>query len=151
MNFRGEEVSTGDTFQIAPMVDVLFVLMLFFLVNYVTLMNEREINIVLASASREGTQETRASEAAVFINVNERGDVKINGIQECSLNIPDPDKKKANKHRLTAKLKSFRELGTKSVCINADKRTIHQFTIYVMDCCKAANIGNIYFMTTVER
>src|ERR1700675_1947019 len=74
-------------FQIAPMIDVVFVIMLFFMVMAGAVKVEREINTKLP-----GTAETSAPTDfvdEVIINVSENGEVTLNDEPMDSPNVKD--------------------------------------------------------------
>ncbi len=69
--------STVPGFQIAPMIDVVFVIMLFFMVMVGTVKVEREISIQLPHPDAAG-HDVRFPDAEVTIGVQEDGTVTLN-------------------------------------------------------------------------
>ena len=71
----------GDAgFQIAPMVDVVFVLMLFFMASAGSQVAERELNINLpGSKSPSGGPQTEVPTTPIMVDIAANGRVTING------------------------------------------------------------------------
>jgi len=71
----------GDAgFQIAPMVDVVFVLMLFFMASAGSQVAERELNINLpGSKSPSGGPQTEVPTTPIMVDITASGRVTING------------------------------------------------------------------------
>jgi len=128
----------GDIgFQIAPMVDVVFVLMLFFMASAGSQITENELNISLpsgASASKETTTKT-----PIIIDISPDGQVVANNQ---SFGTP------ADKQLLTLRdwLKATQGFGGEDpVIIRPNSETKHERIIDVLNACAAAGIKNLTF------
>lgn len=128
----------GDVgFQIAPMVDVVFVLMLFFMACAGSQVKERELNISLPSgapASR-GTEKT-----PIVIDISPEGQVSMND----EIYGPPADKALT---RLREWLKStIEQFGTEDpVIIRPQSETRHERIIEVLNAAAYAGVKNLTF------
>jgi biopolymer transport protein ExbD len=121
---------------LTPLIDVVFLLLIFFLVATRFEEQERELDIVLPSATQAKPLISRAHE--LFINIDEHGRYTVNG-----------------------KLLSARELeqglaqaaadnpGRQPVIIRADRRCFWEFVVVAMDLCNKAQIRD-YRVTTLD-
>lgn len=134
MNFRSKESVQLPGFQIAPMVDVIFLCLCFFLASQVFSQWETEIEIQLPTAKAGETPQRLPGE--IIINILRDGTVVVNGqnLDEASL---------------TLLLRRIVELFPgQSVLIRADKKTAYEYVIKVLDLCRQVDIWNISFATT---
>ena len=70
----------GDVgFQIAPMVDVVFVLMLFFMASAGSQVAERELNINLPGSNRPSTSQAELPRTPIMVDISADGKVSVNG------------------------------------------------------------------------
>lgn len=133
MNFRRQHVRGESTFQLAPMVDILFILLLFFIVTYAFQQIERDMRIGLPATEQAGQTELTIRD--IIINITREGKIIVNG-RELSLT------------ELEALLgRAVETLSTQSVLIRADKKTFHGDIVSVMDVCAGLNINKISFVT----
>ena len=135
MRFRDKFRQDLPGFQIAPMVDVIFNLLCFFLVGQIFSRWETEIDVKLPTA-RMGTNVERLP-GEIIINVLKDGAVVV------------------NKQTLdNAGLKSVLERIVKMfprqpVLIRADKQTAYEHIIRVLDTCRQVDIWNVSFATSM--
>lgn len=73
----GEDGDFG--FQIAPMVDVVFVLMLFFMASSGQVVTEKELSIALPSGQTAG--DSSVVKTPIYIDINSDGVVFVNNLQ----------------------------------------------------------------------
>ena len=135
MNFhkRGNQDNMG--FQIAPMIDVVFLLLCFFLTSQIFAEWETEIAITLPTAKTGDIQQRLPGE--IIINVNQDGVAIING-------------KPHNREELAALLKKLAAtFPGQAVLLRADKVTAYEHIINVLDLCRQADIWNISFATSM--
>ncbi len=70
----------GDVgFQIAPMVDVVFVLMLFFMASAGSQVAERELNINLPGSNRPSGGQAALPPTPIMVDISAEGNVTVNG------------------------------------------------------------------------
>jgi biopolymer transport protein ExbD len=128
----------GDIgFQIAPMVDVVFVLMLFFMASAGSQVTENELNISLpsgATASKDSTAKT-----PIIIDISPDGQVVAN-----NQSFGTPTDRSLN--TLRDWLKSTQSFGGEDpVIIRPNSETRHERIVDVLNACAAAGIKNLTF------
>jgi biopolymer transport protein ExbD len=137
MNFRGSISPPPPSVQIAPMVDIVFLLLIFFLVTWNFSRNETELEVKVPKA-REG-KETRRAVGEVILNVKADGTIIMN--------------------RRTMDSQSLMETLTKivslypdqAVILRADENTDYRHVVDVLDACRRANIWNVAFATSRQQ
>lgn len=137
MNFRTlKEEETG--FQIAPLIDMVFLLLVFFVATGAFRAMEREQDIALPAAATSRVPRERPPE--VVINITQDGRIIVNRA-EWQL-------EKLGAHlRLLARVS-----GTPpTVVIRADRYTYHENVVNVLDACVAANLRSVAFVTVERR
>ncbi len=133
MNFRKKRTAVDQGFQIAPMLDVVFLLLCFFVTSQVFSQWETEIDITLPTAETGTTPQRLPGE--LIINVRADGGRVVNG-QE--LEAP----------ALGALLERVVQLFPgQPVLIRADRETAYEHIIQVLDLCRRADLWNISFAT----
>lgn len=133
MNFRGKLEGEKTSFQIAPMIDVVFLLLCFFVTSQVFTQWEAEIDITLPTA-RTARTETRLP-GEIILNISRTGDVIVNGrtmtTEELATMLP--------------RLANY--AAGQPVIIRADRQTAYEHVIRVLDLCRQSDIWNISFAT----
>lgn len=133
MNFRRQYTLGESAFQLAPMVDILFILLIFFIVTYAFQQIERDMRIGLPATEDAGQIDLTVRD--IIINITQEGKIIVNG-REFSLT------------KLEELLgRAVQTLQTQSVLIRADKKTFHGDVVRVMDVCAGLNINKISFVT----
>lgn len=133
MNFRTERRDEVNL-DITPLIDVVFLLLIFFMVS-TTFEHNSEINITLPSSSKEVTD---AKPDAVNVGLDAQGNVYIN------------DKSLVNAQLETIKAalsEALVGLNEPPVIISADSNATHQSVIRVMDAARQLGLVKITFAT----
>ncbi len=76
MNFRNRAQPEASGFQVAPMIDIVFLLLIFFLVTWNFARDEMELDVQVPTA-REGRENRRAM-GEVILNVKDDGTIVMN-------------------------------------------------------------------------
>ncbi|HBA83132.1 MAG TPA: biopolymer transporter ExbD [Verrucomicrobia bacterium] len=135
MNFRSKIRLEPMGFQMTPMIDVVFLLLCFFVTSQVFSQWETEIDITLPTAKTGQTPQRLPGE--IIVNVLANGQAVVNG-----RDLDDPE--------LAGMLKRLAELFPgQPVLLRADKATPYEHVIRVLDLCRQADIWNISFATGV--
>jgi biopolymer transport protein ExbD len=121
-------------FQLAPMVDVVFLLLCFFITSQLYAQWEEEVDVSLPSASTGETPKRLPGE--VIVNVRMNGVVVVNG------RILDD----AGLESMLQRLSKITRKG-QPILIRADKEADFQHIVRVLDYCRKADIWNISFAT----
>ncbi len=122
--------------QLTPLVDVVFLLLIFFLVASKFEEQERELDVVLPQASEARPLVSKPRE--LFVNVDRQGSYYVEGRQ-----IDNAELLKALERA------AANNPGRQSVIIRADKRCAWEFVVGVMNLCNKAHIRD-YRVTTAE-
>ncbi len=134
MNFRGSIQNNAPGFQIAPMVDIVFLLLIFFLVTWNFSRSETELDVKVPKA-REG-KETRRAVGEVILNVKANGTVVMNRRQMNSSELQETLQKIASLY------------PDQAVILRGDENTDYRHVVEVLDICRRANIWNVAFATS---
>mgnify|MGYP003981843773 CR=1 FL=1 len=135
MNFRKRSAKPqGPGFQIAPMIDVIFILLCFFVASQIFSQWETEIDIKLPTAETGAIPERLPGE--IILNILEGGRVVVNG------QVLDD---KGLTYLLGRLVKLF---PGQPILIRADKDTAYEHVIRVLDLCRKSDIWNISFAPT---
>lgn len=133
MNFRLRAMPEPGGFQIAPMVDIVFLLLIFFLVTWNFARSETELEVVVPTAT-EG-KETRRTKGEVILNVKADGRIVLN--------------------RKTLAPEELREALTRistiypdqAVVLRGDENVSYKDIVAVLDICRGAKVWNVAFAT----
>ncbi|MEA3189217.1 MAG: biopolymer transport protein ExbD [Chthoniobacter sp.] len=133
MNFRRRAKPEVFGFQIAPMVDILLVLLVFFIVTWNFALSENELDVKIPSASK--SQEQRPYLGQVVVNVRADGTIVF-------------QRKPISGPGLLQKLQELAKLfPDQAVILRGDQRVDYKHIVDVLDICRTANIWNVAFAT----
>ncbi len=119
--------------QLAPMIDIVFLLLIFFIVTWQFTRSETELNVSVPTAE-EGAELNRPK-GEIIINVLPDGTIRVEGL---TVNLPQLHEKLsaiANQHE------------NQPVRIRGDGQVAYQRIVEVIDTCQKAGIWNISFAT----
>lgn len=134
MKVLREMVQKKSDMQIAALIDVVFLLLIYFMVTATLIKKEADMSFLLPSSQTSIVDVP----LEVLIEINEPGDILIEGMQ-----FPDADKLVEQ----LASLKASADLSASELIVNilpADK-TKHGQVVAVMDACAAAKVDNVAF------
>lgn len=135
MNFRRQLKPETVGFQLAPMIDVVFLLLCFFVTSQIFAQWETEIDITLPTAQTGQLPERLPGE--IIVNVREDGETIVNA-------------QILTEAQLASMLERVADLFPgQPVLIRADRATPYEQVIRVLDLCRQADIWNISFATGV--
>jgi biopolymer transport protein ExbD len=121
-------------FQIAPMLDILFVLLLFFMVSAGAQIHEASLTTQLPGGKP-------GSDVPVQVGIDADGQVSVAG---APLDTPDDH----NLPQLIDRLKSVVAANkTQPVVVTPTRSTRHQRVVDVLNACAAAQVANLAFGT----
>ena len=136
MNFRKRAKPEVFGFQIAPMVDILLVLLVFFIVTWNFALSENELDVKIPSA--KNAKEPQPFVGQVVVNVLANGTIKFNG-------------KAISPQELQSKLDQLSKLyPDQAVILRGDQRVEYKSIVDVLDICRKANIWNVAFATAKQ-
>jgi len=133
MKFRTRAVPAVLGFQIAPMVDVLLVLLCFFVMTWSFARKEMELDVKVPTA--ENGKESNPVVNQTVINVKADGSIVWN-------------RKTVTNEELLSRLKELAGLFPDyAIILRGDRNVRYEFIVNVMDICRDANIWNVAFAT----
>lgn len=134
MNFRKGEKLPIPGFQIAPMVDILLVVLVFFIVTWNFALEENELDVKVPAA--KSAKEAQPYLGQVVINVRPDGTFVMN-------------KKSLTREELLARLKKLAGLyPDQAVIVRGDESVAYKYIAGVLDICRTADIWNVAFATS---
>lgn len=137
MKFARRHASHAPALALTSMLDVIFLLLCFFVTVSVFSQWESEISIQLPSASTAEAPERLPGE--IIVNLSSTGFVKVNGTV---LELPELQK------RLARVAKFY---PGQPVIIRADKEVKYEQLVGLIDACRAANVWNFSLATEGEK
>ncbi len=133
MNLRSHAPLQHPGIQLAPLVDVLLLLLIFFLLTWNAARNENELDVKVPKAS--SAKEKSAPIGDVVVNVRTDGNVVVN-------------RRTLTGAELTDLLKSLVQLNSEqAVIIRGDEAGAYKNIIGVLNICTEAGITNVAFAT----
>ena len=133
MNLRSHAPLHHPGIQLAPLVDVLLLLLIFFLLTWNAARNENELDVKVPKAS--SAKEKSAPIGDVVVNVRADGNVVVN-------------RRTLTSAELTDLLKSLVQLNSEqAVIIRGDEAGAYKNIIGVLNTCTEAGITNVAFAT----
>jgi biopolymer transport protein ExbD len=133
VNFRTRSQPEPRAFFIAPMVDILLVLLGFFMLTWSFARQERELDVQMPSAGE--AKEQRRSVGEVIINVKSDGTLVMN-------------RRTMTPEALQSALGEIAKLyPDQAVVLRGDQRVDYGTIVRTLDLCRKANIWNVAFAT----
>ena len=140
MNLRKHTEEVKLDLQISPLIDVVFLLLIYFLVTAELIKKEGDVKFMLPAKAEPQVMITLPVEVVILIS--EDGTVEVDGVRYASNDTNLPELAKQMK-RLQAMADSQR--STFFVNLLPDKGTLHSRIIDVMDACAEAQVKNLSF------
>lgn len=136
MNFARKRRGVAATLQMSSLMDVIFLLLCFFITSSVFSQWETEISIALPTAKSATVPGRMPGE--IILNLNEKGDVSING-RVLSL------------AEVTERLRRIAAVYPgQPVVIRADKSVQYERLMGLIDACRTADVWNFSLATKDE-
>jgi biopolymer transport protein ExbD len=133
MNLRRRAVPHHPGIQLAPLVDVLLLLLIFFLMTWNAARDENELDVKVPKAS--AAKEKAAPIGDVIINVKTDGSVIVN-------------RRTLSSEELTAMLKGLVQLNAdQAVVIRGDEGGAYKNIVNTLNVCSEAGVTNVAFAT----
>src|SRR5689334_25403330 len=133
MNLRSRAQLHHPGIQLAPLVDVLLLLLIFFLLTWNAARNENELDVKVPKAA--AAKERSAPIGDVVVNVKSDGNVVVN---RRTLTGPE----------LTDLLKGLVQLNSEqAVVIRGDEAGAYKNIVEVLNVCSQAGVTNVAFAT----
>lgn len=136
MKFSVERASKSPGLTLTSMLDVIFLLLCFFITVSVYSQWESEISIQLPTATN--SEEPDRLPGEIIVNVAQDGTVKVNGADITLLQLEEK----------LAKIAKF--YPGQAVIIRADRQTCYEDIVRVIDSCRGAGVWNFSLATANE-
>ena len=133
MNFRRNIQEKSPGFQMAPMIDIVFILLIHFMAATVFAQWEKQVDITVPTAKTATEQQRQQGE--LILNVDSDGAIFING---------QPYSDETALELLKQIAGAFQD---QPIILRADQTTSVQQLIHVMDLCREADVWNIALAT----
>jgi len=128
-----ERQSSDDGLDISPLIDMVFILLIFFMVS-TTFVKDQNIGIERPSAASA----TRASSKAIRVQIEQTGQVHLNGVP-------------TRTWMLQSRLGDLFALSTdRSVLVITDRRVPAELLVEVVDQCRLAGAADVGVATDLE-
>ena len=135
MNFRRKSPEL-PAFQFTAMIDVVFLLLCFFITTSVFSQWEMEVDVVLPTAQSAKMPDRLPGE--VIINLSRDGRISVN-------------QQTLTREDLADRLRRLAQFFPgQSVVIRADKQTSYEQLVGIIDLCRLSDIWNISFATAAD-
>ena len=133
MRFRAATRLEKTELQLAPMIDIVFLLLIFFLLTWSYARFETELDISVPAAEQGASPERQVGE--IIVNVNEAGEIIVNAA-------------KLTEQDLLGKLNRLvRFRDNQAVILRGDGEVSYDRIVDVLDICYKAKIRNVAFAT----
>ena len=133
MNLRSRSTPVHPGIQLAPLVDVLLLLLIFFLMTWSAARNENELDVKVPKAS--AAKEKTAPIGDVVVNVKADGNVVVN-------------RRTLAAAELNELLKNLVQLNPEqAVVIRGDEAGAYKNIVGILNICTEAGITNVAFAT----
>jgi biopolymer transport protein ExbD len=133
MNFRRHSEPRVVGFMIAPMVDILLVVLVFFIVTWNFALSENELDVRVPTATK--ANEPQPYVGQVVINVTANGGIVVN-------------RQEKSPGELLEQLKKLSQLyPDQAVIVRGDQAVDYKHIVDVLDVCRQADIWNVAFAT----
>lgn len=136
MKFQFEAKSRAPTLALTSMLDVIFLLLCFFVTASVYSQWESEINIQLPTAT--SSEEPDRLPGEIIANIAKDGTLRVNGVDVSLRQLGDK----------LAKISKY--YPGQAVIIRADRETNYEFLVQVIDVCRGAGVWNFSLATADE-
>ncbi len=133
MRFRSYSPAERTGMQLAPMIDIVFLLLIFFLVTWSYARFETELDISVPAAA-EGQQPERTV-GEIVVNVHKDGRIVVEG------------REKTDDELLGMLSDIARAYKDQAVILRGDKLTAFDHIVRVLNVCQKAGIWNVAFAT----
>ena len=134
MKFRRRAEPHVLGFQIAPMVDVLIVLLCFFIVTWNFARKEMELDVKVPTAEHGGDPSLDVNQTV--LNVKADGSLVMNT-------------KPINYEQLAEKMAALAKINPDyAIILRGDENVPYKYVARVLDICRGANIWNVAFPVT---
>ncbi|MEM7194901.1 MAG: biopolymer transporter ExbD [Pseudomonadota bacterium] len=141
MRFRGRDLDSDTDINLTPLIDVVFLLLIFFMVT-TTFSKEAQIKLQLPEAT--SSEKVDPSEKFLMIQIDDLGQYAVKGADDES-----PRELINTSHDTLRKTiqRAARNMVDPVVLIRADRKTPHEAVVKAMDAARNQGLFQITFST----
>lgn len=132
---RAAKADTGPSIEMTPMIDMVFLLLIFFLVATTFQQEEREMQIALPAAAAAGPISTALRE--IIINVADDGRMIVSGAEMDAAALQSMIEE------------AVEDNPDQKVTIRGDRAALYESIVRPLDICKTAGIQEPYLDTVL--
>ncbi len=136
MKFGRQIQEESESIQMAPLIDIVFLTLVFFMVTAVYSTLESEIDIALPTA--DSAVQSERTRGEIFINLREDGKIILNDREMDIQELQD----------VLNRVAEYFPGG--SVIIRGDRNAMLGRAVAILNCCKNADIQNVAFAALTE-
>lgn len=136
MRFGRRPVEEPEALQLAPLIDIVFITLVFFMTTYAysTLESDLDIRLPTADAAQAG-QRTRGE---IYINIRQDGHIVLN---DKEMSVPELQE-------VLFRVAEYFPGG--AIIIRGDRNAMLGQAVAVLNCCKKADIQDVKFAVLEE-
>lgn len=122
--------------QLAPLIDIVFLILVFFMALSVFTQQESELNITVPQSQE--SKKTMRTAGEIIINITKDGKIVVNQRALDDVQLEE----------MLMKVSSL--FPNQPVIVRADEKAYHKYIVKVLDICARANIWNVAFSVSNE-
>lgn len=135
MLIKSQRVESPATLELTPLIDMVFLLLIFFLVATSFHQEEREMQIALPAAKAAGPISSALRE--IIVNVDEQGAVIVSG------------RSMSHEDLATLVTEAVETNPEQKVTVRGDRRTAYDNVVRVLDICKQSGVQEPFLDTVL--
>lgn len=131
MNFRTAQHREAHGMNLVPLIDVLLILLIFFIVTFSMAQRENDLNISVPAADSGAPKDRQVGE--IVVNISRDGSLKVNT-------------QALTEEELGQRFKDIYALNPRqAIIIRADEETVYKKMFRVLDLCYQAGLYHVSF------
>ena len=131
MNFRTARTTESHGMNLVPLIDVLLILLIFFIVTFSMAQRENDLNISVPAADSGAPKDRQVGE--IVVNIGKDGAVRVNT-------------QTLNGEQLSKRFQDIYQLNPKqAIIIRADEESVYKNMFKVLDLCYQAGLYHVSF------
>ncbi len=123
--------------QMAPLIDIVFLTLVFFMT--LSIFNQQETEIDISVPQAQEAKQAMRSPGEIIINIDKEGSFVVNQNELTQEGL----------ERMLMKVSGL--FPDQSIIIRADENALHKYIVNALDACAKANIWNISFATQKKK
>lgn len=131
MNFRPARITEHHGMNLVPLIDVLLILLIFFILTFSMAQRENDLNISVPAADSGAPKDRQVGE--IVVNIAKDGAIRVNS-------------QTLNEEQLAQRFRDTYLLNRKqAIIIRADEESVYRNMFRVLDLCYKAGLYHVSF------